>query len=119
MDNAYAVVYVTGVSQEEDGLAVDFVAVNRTEDPIRLVLSPSEGCTVNGWTVDAVLRDDIGPYSTLVGYIPLSGWALDGFSRVDTVRFKLLLTDPTADDPDEMLRGSSAWVTLRPGLNLE
>jgi|GEM_PF-4676369 len=119
MDNAYAVVYVTGVTQEEDGLAVDFVAVNRTDAPIRLRLPQSTGCTVNGWTVEADLSDDIGPYSTLVGYIPVHGWALDGFSRVDTVRFMLALSDPAAEDPDEELRGSAVWVTLRPGLELK
>ena len=111
MDNEYAAVYVTGVTYEDDGLAVDFVAVNRTEDPIRLLLPPWESCTADYRAVTAELHDDIAPYSTLVGYIPFTG----GLGKPDTLRFMLLLTDPE-NAPEEELEGSSVWVTLDTGL---
>lgn len=112
MDNDYAAVYVTGVAFEDDVLAVDFVAVNRTENPIRLLLPPWEPCTADYREVTAELHDDLAPYSTLVGYIPFTG----GQGTPKTLRFMLLLTDPE-NAPDEELKGSSVWVTLDTGLN--
>lgn len=117
MDNDYAAVYVTGVSREGEGLAVDFVAVNRTDAPLRLLLPPWEQCSANGRSIAGELCDDIAPESTLVGYIPLTGDALSLLGRVEELRFMLLLTDPE-EAPDEELEGSSVWVTLRPDLDL-
>lgn len=117
MDNEYAAVYITGVSREAEGLSVDFVAVNRTETPLRLQLSPRYSSTADYREITGVLRDDVAPYSTLVGYIPFTGEALDGMERVNTLRFLLQLADPE-EDPEEPLEGSSVWVTLEANLEL-
>ena len=95
MDNDYATVYVTGWQQDEDGLSVDYVAVSHSDAPLRLILP--EGCLwLDGAAFPVMIADDFGARTTLIGYIPVSGWS--GEALPEDVIFSLALADPNGPD---------------------
>lgn len=108
MDNACVTVYVTGYSRTEEGLAVNYVAVNKSEAPIRLLIEDGE-CLVNGLPARARMSDALGGFATLLGYVPLSG-EFDP-DAVKTIDFTLSLADPV-DPKNKAFEELSAEVML-------
>lgn len=106
LDNYLAAVYITGWTEEEGGIALDYAAVNRSGQPLRLWIPDWESCTVNGKECSAVLDDGLGPEATILGYIPF-----DTQEKPDTVRFLLLLSDPFAAE-DSGAEDEAVWVEL-------
>lgn len=117
MDNDLISVYATGYSQSEEGFALEYAAVSKTDAPLRLRLSPEQPCTLNGRSVSAELSDELGGHSTLIGYLPFGADALAGETRVESLRFVLQLDDP-ADLGNRRL-DRRAWVVLSPDYPLD
>ena len=111
MKNDLIEVYATGYSQE-DGFALEYVAVSKTDAPLRLHLSGEPACTVNGKSAEAELNDELGGRATLIGYLPVGGDALQDVQRVESLRFTLQIDDPT--DPENRRLDRRAQVNLKP-----
>lgn len=92
LDNELAAVYITGWELEDGGLSIEYVAVSRCGEPLLLVLPEGE-LLLDGSVYPAELKDSFGAYATLMGYIPVPGWAED--SRPQTVELTLALADPS------------------------
>lgn len=107
MDNDYATVYVTGWQPEDGGLSVDYVAVNRCEKPLRLVL-PEKQLLLDGRRMSAELSDSFGAYATLFGYIPVEGW--EGEPPLE-LQLCLALEDPGAKK-DALLEDTVTEIVL-------
>ena len=107
MDNDYAIVYVTGWQPEDGGLSVDYVAVNRCEKPLRLVL-PEKQLLLDGRRMSAELSDSFGAYATLFGYIPVEGW--EGEPPLE-LQLCLALEDPGAKK-DALLEDTVTEIVL-------
>ncbi len=108
MDNEYALVFITGWALDEDGLCVDYVAVSRCDQPLLLVL-PEGAVALDGRGFPAELRDGFGPCTTLMGYIPVVGWAED--SPPHSIALTLALADPL-DEEQAILEGTETESLL-------
>ena len=117
MNNDLVTVYVTGYSQEGASFAIEYVAVSKTDKPLRLFLSETQNFSVNGRRASASLRDELGGHSTLIGYLPVEFTADAAPATVKRVHFLLLTEDPT--DPDNRKLDRSVWVDLKPDYPLE
>lgn len=117
MNNDLITVYATGYSQDDAVFALEFVAVSKTDKPLRLRLDEDEGCIVDGRYVYGSLSDELGGRVTLIGYVPFSGDALTSGVTVDKLQFLLRTNDPT--DPDNRKLDRKAWVTLWPDYPLD
>ena len=104
MDNEYATVYITGWEPEDGRLNIEYVAVSRCDKPLLLVL-PGDYVALDGAAYRAALKDGVGPYATLMGYIPIDNWGRDDMPEFISLR--LALADPT-EWGDPIIEGSEA-----------
>ena len=104
MDNEYATVYITGWEPEDGRLNIEYVAVSRCDRPLLLVL-PDEYVALDGAAYRAALKDGVGPYATLMGYIPIDNWGRDDLPEF--IALRLALADP-AEWGDPIIEGSEA-----------
>ena len=117
MKNDLVTVYATGYSQEGAAFALEYVAVSKTDAPLRLRLSEDYESTVNGEPVLGTLEDEIGGHATLIGYIPFEGDVLESGTTVKRLRFRLQLDDPL--DLENRKLDRRATVSLRPDYPLD
>ena len=109
MDNKYAAVYITGWQPEDGALRIDYVAVNKCDQPLLLVL-PDGKLKLDGRSREAVLKDGFGPGSTLMGSIPVEPW--EGLDEPARIELKLALADPSQWG-DPLIKGTQVNARLK------
>ena len=117
MSNNLVSVYITGYSQTDSGFAIEFVAVNHSDKPLRLMVPELHGFNVNGHSASASLCDEFGAYSTLIGYLPVEFPPGEAPTRVESLHFRLATEDPT--DPDNRKLDRWRVVDLLPDYPLD